>query len=72
MRLNHDENHGTVLTYEQCAKANGVCKATVSNTVAGYATEGIDYIKKLKRNVNSDNSRRKVDGRTEAIRRTLK
>lgn len=64
--LDRDENHGTVLTYDQCARANGVCRATVSNTVAGYATEGMDYITKLKRNVNSNNSRRKVDGRTEA------
>ena len=64
--LDRDENHGTVSTYEQCAKSIGVCMATVSNTVAGYAEEGIAYLTKLKRNVNSDNSRRKVDGRTEA------
>lgn len=64
--LDRDENHGTVLTYEKCAKSIGVCMSTVSNTVAGYAEEGISYLTKLKRNVNSDNSGRKVDGRTEA------
>ena len=64
--LDRDENHGSVLTYEQCAKSNGVCMATVSNTVAGYSAEGISYLTKLKRNVNSDNARRKIDGRAEA------
>ena len=35
--LDLDEDHGKMLTYEQCYKSNGVCHATVSNTVAGYA-----------------------------------
>ena len=64
--LDLDEDHGKMLTYEQCYKSNGVCHATVSNTVAGYAEKGIEYLTSLKRNVNSNNSRRKVDGRTEA------
>ena len=45
---------------------NGVCIATVSNTIRHYIDEGIDSVIKLKRSVNSDNAKRKVDGRTEA------
>ena len=36
------------------------------NTVQKYCTEGLDAVLKLNRNVNSDQVRRKVDGRTEA------
>ncbi len=61
-----DEAHGRVLTHEQSAKTNGVCMATVTNTVKRYHTEGIQGIISLKRNVNSDNARRKLDGRAEA------
>jgi len=61
-----DEAHGKVLTHEQSAKTNGVCMATVTNTVKRYHTEGIHGIISLKRNVNSDNARRKLDGRAEA------
>ena len=64
--LDLDENHGKMLSYEQCYKSNGVCHATVSNTVKGYATKGMDYLKGLNRNENSNNARRKVDGRIEA------
>ena len=48
-----DESHGKVLTHEQSAKSNGVCLATVTKT-------------EFKRNVNSDNARRVLDGRAEA------
>ena len=61
-----DEAHGKVLTHEQSAKSNGVCMATVTNTVRLYHAEGIQGIVSLKRNVNSDNARRKLDGRAEA------
>ncbi len=61
-----DEAHGKVLTYEQSAKTNGVCMATITNTVKRYHTEGIQGIISLKRNVNLDNARRKLDGRAEA------
>ena len=64
--LDLDEAHGKVPTYEQCAKMNGVCPATISNTVIGFEKEGISYVKKLKRNPNSNQARRKVDGRIEA------
>ena len=60
--LDLDEDHGKMLTYEQCYKSNGICHATV----AGFAEHGIEYLTSLKRNVNSSNSRRKVDGRAEA------
>lgn len=61
-----DETHGKVLTHEQSAKSNGVCVATVSNIAKLYCEEGIDSLITLKRNVNSDHARRKLDGRAEA------
>ena len=64
--LDLDEAHGKVPTYEQCARMNGVCPATISNTVIGFEQEGISYVKELKRNPNSNQARRKVDGRMEA------
>ena len=64
--LDLDEAHGKVLTHEQSAKSNGVCLATVANTVSKYTSGGIDAVTEFKRNINSDNARRKVDGRTEA------
>ena len=38
----------------------------VQNVARQYATEGFDSVIRLKRNINSDNARRKVDGRAEA------
>ena len=64
--LDMDEAHGKLYTHEQCAKSNSVCIATVSNTIRHYIEEGIDSVIKLKRSVNSDNAKRKVDGRAEA------
>lgn len=65
--LNMDEAHEKSYTHEQCAKSNGICIATVSNTVRQYIEAGIDSVVKLKRNANSDNARRKLDGRVESI-----
>lgn len=64
--LDLDEAHGKVLTHEQCSKSNGISLSTVQNTVKLYATEGLDGVCTLKRSVNSDNARRKLDGRAEA------
>lgn len=61
-----DESHGKMLTHEQAAKSNGVCLATVTNTVKKYFNGGIDSVTEFKRNVNSDNARRILDGRAEA------
>ena len=61
-----DEAHGKVLTHEQSAKSNGVCLATVTNTVKKYFDGGIDAVTLFKRNINSDNARRILDGRAEA------
>ena len=61
-----DEAHGTVLTHEQCAKSNGICMATVHNTLAKYTVGGIESVTEYKRSINSSNARRKVDGRAEA------
>lgn len=64
--LDLDEAHGKVLTHEQCAKSNSVCPATVSNTVIKYINGGVSAVTEFKRNINSDNARRRVDDRTEA------
>ena len=61
-----DEAHGKILAHEQSAKSNAVCFATVTNPVKLYTEQGIDGIIALKRNVNSDNAKRKLDGRAEA------
>lgn len=54
------------MTHEQSAKSNGVCLATVTNTVKKYFEGGIDAVTEFKRNVNSDNARRVLDERAEA------
>ena len=61
-----DEAHEKILTHEQSAKINSICKATVTNTVKLYSEKGIEGITSLNRNVNSDQARRKFDGCTEA------
>lgn len=61
-----DEAHGKVLTHEQSARSNGVCMATITNTVKLYTNGGIDAVITINRNVNSDNAMRKLDGRAEA------
>ena len=61
-----DEAHGKVLTHQQSAKSNGVCLSTVTNTVKKYFNGGIAAVIEFKRNVNSDNARRVLDGRAEA------
>lgn len=61
-----DENHPPAKTYDECVMACGVSRATIASTVKLYVEKGMDETLKLKRSVNSDNARRKVDGRTEA------
>lgn len=64
--LDLDEAHGKVFSREQCAKRNGVCITTVVNTAAKFSEHGVKEALSNKRSVNSDNSRRKLDGRAEA------
>ena len=64
--LDLDESHGNPLNHMQAAKSNGTCVTTVTNTVSRYTKGGIAAVIEYKRSVNSDNARRKVDGRTEA------
>ena len=61
-----DDAHGKVLTHKQSAKTNCVCMSTIINAERLYSENGIEGIITLKRNVNSDNARRKLDGRAEA------
>ena len=61
-----NEGHGKVLTHEQSAKSNGICLATVTNIVKDYVEGGVENVITLGRSPNSDNARRKVDGRAEA------
>ena len=64
--LNMDKDHPPVFKQESCAASLGISRATIANTVARYSNDGLDSLLKLKRNVNSNNARRKVDGRAEA------
>ena len=61
-----DTSRGRVMTIEQCAKSNGISKATVSNIVKDYSDGGIDKVLTYNRSSNSDQARRKLDGRGEA------
>jgi len=61
-----DEGHGKYMTNVQSAKSNGICLATVSNIVKDYVDGGVNNVITLKRNPNSDNAKRKLDGRAEA------
>lgn len=64
--LDMDELHGKTFSHEQCAKSNGVCITTVTNTIQKYVSGGIDKVIKYNRSIHSNHARRKVDGRTEA------
>ena len=61
-----DENHLPAKTYDQCMVSCGVSRATIASTIKMYAEKGLDETLTLKRSPNSDNARRKVDGRVEA------
>ena len=61
-----DENHPPVMTYVQCVETYGISRATIATLVKNYAKGGIDAALARSRSVNSDQARRKVDGRTEA------
>ena len=43
-----------------------MCITTITNTLSKFAKGGIEEAVSYKRNINSDNARRKVDGRAEA------
>lgn len=64
--LSLDENHPPVQTYDPCMALFCVSRATISNTAKIFVLDGLDAVLKLKRNINSNNARRKVDGRIEA------
>lgn len=59
--LNLDETHGKTITYVECEKMSGACRATVANIARMYCTKGIEAVIVLKRNVNSDTAKRKLD-----------
>jgi hypothetical protein len=61
-----DKCHGKTLTHEQSVKSHGTCMAAVTNTVAAYVQSGLGGALSLKRNANSDNARRVLDGRAKA------
>ena len=64
--LDLDEGNGKKFSREQCAKRNGVCITTVVHTAAKFSEHGIKEALSSKRSINSDNARRKLDGRAEA------
>lgn len=61
-----DENHPPVQTYDQCMAFFCISRPTIANVAKTYAQAGLDAVLRIKRNANSDNARRKVDGRMEA------
>jgi len=61
-----DENHLPALTYVQCVEAYSVSRATIATLVKKFSEGGIEAALSRKRSINSDQARRKVDGRTEA------
>lgn len=65
--LDLNENNPLSLTTAQCAQRHGICRATVSNVISAFCKEGLDAVLTFKRSVNSDQARRKVDGRAEAV-----
>ena len=62
-----DERHPPGLTHAACSKAFGLCMATVANTARNFALNGIESVLNLKRSPRSDQARRKLDGRAEAL-----
>ena len=61
-----DENHPPAMSYDQCIDAYGVSRATIATLVKTCSEGGIDSALARKRSINSDQARRKVDGRIEA------
>lgn len=61
-----DENHPPVRTYDECMALFGVSRPTISNTAKTFAKSGLKETLKIKRNANSNNAHRKVDGCMEA------
>ena len=59
-----DENNAPAWSYDQCVEAYGVSKTTISTVIKAFSNGGIDSVLERKRSINSDNARRKVDGRT--------
>ena len=64
--LDMDENHGKFFTEQQIADRLSISRATITNVLRTYSRQGLEAAIKYKRNPNSDNARRKVDGRIEA------
>lgn len=65
--LDLNEAHPPVLTHAGCARSHGISMGTVANTARAFCDGGMDSVVTLKRSANSDNARRKVDGRAEAM-----
>lgn len=61
-----DENHPPVKTYDQCMADHAISRGTIASTVKSFFNNGMDAALTINRSINSDNARRKVDGRTEA------
>ena len=61
-----DEDHLPAMTYGQCVDAYKVSRATIATLAKKYSEGGINAALARKRSINSDQARRKVDGRTEA------
>ena len=65
--LDLDEAHPPILKHADCAKSHGISMGTVANIVRKFNVGGLNSVITLKRSENSDQARRKVDGRAEAM-----
>lgn len=61
-----DCNQNPNTTYEDCAYYLGVSVRMICNVVKLYSESGLERTLTLARNINSDNSNRKIDGAMEA------
>lgn len=61
-----DEARAPRLTMAEVAERNRVSRTTVSECARRYAEGGLEGALSMARSANSDNARRKVDGRAEA------
>jgi len=59
-------SQGKPMTHEQCANSNGVSMATIGNIIKDYSDGGVDHVLEYNRSSNSDQAKRKLDGRAEA------
>lgn len=64
--INLDEDLLHAMTYDQYQSVCNVSQATIAKTVKLFASSRIDKVLTINRNTHSENTRRKIDGKTKA------